>query len=608
MIDMEEMNITPNEELLNKTVEGQTVHPETTQMKSYSDEELATMTCSEIVDAVALMSQQDTLPQRREIDALRKAFEKKKSLYAEKKDSEQVALFEQAEIQESRLKDLLATYKVRYSQFLEEQQKEQEENFKRKSQLIERFRAIVNSNDDFETIRVHYRELIDEWKSIGIVPEAKYTELQNEYIHLNEAFYDLRKLNDDFRSYDFKKNLESKRELIERAKELSEMSDIFQASKELQDLHRQWKETGPVAKELRETIWEEFNGYSHAIHHKLQQHFDNRREQEESNLEEKKKLCETLEAIEYDKLKTVSSWSDETKKVLELQAKWKEIGHAPKGVNEEIFARYRASCDFFFKNKELFFRKLREEQSANIEAMKKIVEQAESLASSQDWNATSNKLKALQQEWKKLGHTPKKEGNELWERMRAACNTFFEAKKLQNADRNQEQSNNLNQKREIIAKIEALLAEEMSEGMSDLRERLNNLTAEFNAVGHVPFHEKEKIYKLFRATVDKVYEKFHLSRNQQRMGNYRTDIEALVESGDKRKLRDELDKLTRAKERYERELHTTTSSMDLFTSNSKWGDSMLKDIEQKQQRLGRDIDMIKEKIALVKQKMQEIKE
>ncbi len=604
---MEQTNKTPNEEVLetkNEPTTGAIEQPST--FKSYTPEEVEAMTCPEIVDAIVLMSQQDVLPPRREIDALKRAFEKKKNEYASSSEQEHMALLEEAEVQESRLKDLLQTYKERYKQQLEEAQKEQENNFERKMTLIATLREIVESEADFQTIRTRYHELMDTWRSIGLVPESKYANMQQEFNLWTEKFYDLKQINDEFRSYDFKKNLQLKRDLIDRAKELSETADVVEASKELQELHRQWKEIGPVEKELREQIWQEFNEYSRIIHKKRQEFFDNRLAQEETNLEAKKSLCERVEALEFDKLKTMRAWQEVTEKVLAIQAEWKTIGAAPKSENVSIYARFRAACDFFFETKASFFKQTREEYDENIEAKKRIVAEAEALATSEEWNKTADKLKALQTEWKKIGPTPKKVGDELWAKFRSACDTFFDAKKAQTAGRSEEQGKNLELKREVIAKVQALAEEESEAGaQQQQRERLNALVAEFNEIGHVPFKEKEKVYKAFHKAVDKVYEKLQISRNQQQIEHFEESLDALVQSGDIRKLKEQLEQLYRVRERLDKEMQTTSSSMDLFSSTSKWGDSMIKEIEHKKQRLSRDLIVIKEKIALLKEKIKD---
>lgn len=603
---MEQTNKTSNEEVLatkNELTEG--AMEQTPAFKSYTPEEIEAMTCPEIVDAIVLMSQQDVLPPRREVDALKRAFEKKKAEYADATDEANVALLEQAEIQESRLKDLLQTYKERYKQQLEEVQKEQENNFEKKMALIATLREIVESNADFQTIRTRYHELMESWRSIGQVPESKYSNMQQEFTLWTERFYDLKQINDEFRSYDFKKNLQAKKDLIERAKELCNCTDVVEASKELQELHRLWKETGPVEKELREEIWQEFNEFSRTIHKKRQEFFDNRLAQEEANLEAKKALCERVESLDIEKLKTMRAWQEATEKVLAVQAEWKTIGIAPKSDNASIYARFRAACDFFFETKASFFKQTREEYSENIEAKKQIVAEAEALATSQEWNKTADRLKALQAEWKKIGPTPKKVGDELWAKLRTACDTFFEAKKNQTSSRSEEQHKNLELKREIIAKIEKLTEEGKEGNPQEQRERLNALTAEFNEAGHVPFKEKEKIYKAFHKAVDKVYEKLQISRNQQHIEHFSESIESLVQSGDVRKLKEQLEHLYRIRERIEKEMQTTSSSIELFSSTSKWGDSMIKEIEHKKQRLDRDFAVIKEKIALLREKIKE---
>ncbi len=606
---MEEMNTTPNEEIV-KDMPEQTNEKKPAEVSAnYSTEKLNSMSCPELVDAIALLTQQEKLPTRKEIDALKNAFERKKHFYAAQENDTQKALYEEAEIHESRLKDLVASFKERYKAFIAEQQREQEENFEKKTLLLERLKNIINSDDDFDTIRAQYSEFITEWRGIGFVPEAKYSDLQNEYIHLNETFYDLKKINDEFRSYDFKKNLEAKRELIEQAKKLSEdKENILVANKELQELHRQWKETGPVEKEIREEIWKEFNEYSKSIHTQIQAHFDNKKEIEVENLEKKKAICEKIEATDFEKLTRPNHWSDATKEIIALQAEWKTIGLVPKANNEEIYTRYRAACDFFFNNKESFFKKMHDEYSVNIEAKKKIIEKAQELSTSTDWNNTARHLKALQADWKKSGPVPRKMSDELWKEFRTACDTFFTAMKENNAGKSSEQLENLKKKKELIAKAETLIETLENLSADEIKKESNEIIKEFNATGHVPFKEKQKIYDRFHGAIDKIFEKAQLSRNQEKVNSFEAHIDELIEAGDTSTVRQEITNMTRFKNRAEAELATKESNMGLFTSNTKWGDSMLKEIDIKQDRLRRELKVVDQKIRIAKQKLKELRE
>ncbi|WP_315333898.1 DUF349 domain-containing protein [Porphyromonas endodontalis] len=612
---MEDTNLMPQEKNLNTTapdaaeattpeapVNGADHSTESPAYKTFSYEEIEAMTCPQIVDAIALMSQSEVLPSRRDVDALKKGFDRKKSAYERAETDEAKAQLEEAKLHENRLHDILETYRLRYQQNLEEERKKQEENYELKRQLIETLRSIVSSQDDFSTIRTQYYELEEKWKSIGQVPEAKYNDLQAEYSRLREEYYDLRQMNEESRAYDFRKNLEAKQDLIAQAEELSTREDIIEACKELQQLHREWKEIGPVEKSMREEIWARFNELSHDLNRRRQEFFDNRNAQEEANLSAKQEICLAIESLPIDSFNNASKWKSATEQVLKLQEQWKETGHAPRSESNEIYKRFRSACNFFFDTKAQFFQTLREQYDQADTTKRKIIEEAEALASSTDWNKTAKRLKELQEEWRKAGRSSKRVGDELWARFRTACDTFFEARKKQGNARNTEQVACLKEKREIISEIEALTEEEGTP-QEEMRSKLNALMERFNAVGHVPYRDKEKVYNAYYRAVDKVYEKFQMERNQRRLEAFASDIDSM--GGDLKKLEDELERLYRTRERMSKELQTSTGNLDLFSVSSKWGDSMMRDIEQKQQRLKRDLASVGEKIRLLQEAVKE---
>ncbi len=609
---MEDTNLKPQEEILGMESsvapapstsldarEKRAEHPmPAPAYKTYSSEEIESMTCPQLVDAIALMTQSEVMPSRKDVDALKKGFDRKKSM-CEKADTDEArAALEEIKLHESRLRDILEAYRTRHQQYLEEELRSQEVNYERKRELIDALRTIISSQDDFASIRTRYYDIEEEWKSIGLVPESKYNDLQAEYSKLREDYYDLRQMNEESRAYDFRKNLEAKNDLIAQAEALVESEDILEACKELQQLHREWKEIGPVEKSVRDEIWARFNALSHELNKRRQEYFDKRNEEEEANLKAKQEICVAVESLDLDSFNTVSKWQSVTDEVLKYQAQWKETGKAPRSESNEVYKRFRAACNLFFERKAIFFKTLREQYNDADAKKRKIIEEAESLATSTEWNKTAKRLIELQEEWRQAGRSSKKVGDDLWARFRAACDTFFEARKTQGAARNTEQTANLKRKREIIAEIEALVSLE-NVPQEEMRSKLNGLTEQFNAVGHVPYRDKEKVYNAYYRAVDKVYEKFQMERNQRRLEAFASDVDEM--HGDVKKMEEELERLYRTRERMSKELQTSTGNLDLFSVSSKWGDSMMRDVEQKQQRLKRDLVSIGEKIRLLRE-------
>lgn len=574
--------------------------------KTYAHEEIEAMSCPQIVEIIAQMTQGEVLPPRKEVDMLTKAFDRKLKDLERSEEPDLAPQAEEAKVHEGRLKDILIAYRARYQQFQEEEQKRQEANLEHKKNLLTSLKDIIAANqDDFQALHTQYVALEAEWKSVGAIPEANTKEIQDEYYKLREEYYDLRHINDEIRAYDFRKNLQYKEGIIAQAEALQSCKDPVLASKELQQLHREWKEIGPVEKSLREELWSKFNAISHEINKQCQAYFDNRNAQEEENLEKKKALCETLEKMPIDSYKQPNAWRKATEEVLALQKQWKEVGSAPRSQNNAIYERFRAACDYFFHTKETFFKGLSEAYAQSEEKKRKLIAQAEALADSTDWNKTAKQLIALQEEWRKAGHSSKRTSDELWNQFRVACDKFFNARKEQFRARDQEQAANLKAKREVIVAIEALIQEEGTP-KEEIRTQLATLVERYNEIGHVPYRDKEKVYRAYRKALDDVYAKFQMERNQRRLEAFTSNVEGM--EGDLRKMKDELEKLLYARDRMAKELQTASGNMDLFTSSSKWGNSVLKDIEQKQERLKKDLITIQEKIRILREAMQQEKD
>ena len=409
-----------------------------------------------------------------------------------------------------------------------------------------------------------------------------------------EQFYDLLNLNREAREYDFKKNLDLKTKLCEAAEKLDEEPDVISAFHQLQELHQQYREIGPVAKELREEIWARFKAASTVINKKHQQHFESLRQQEETNLARKTELCEKVEAIGKEENNTANDWEKRTKEIMEIQAEWKTIGFAPQKMNVKIFERFRAACDDFFNRKAEFFKQLKERLAENAAKKKALVEKAQALCDSTEWKSTSDKLIALQKEWKTIGTTQKKIGDQLWNDFLTACNKFFEARNAANAGTRNEEHANLAKKRGIIEQLKAL-AEEAGD---NLQEKVQQLIAEYNAVGHVPFKEKDKVYTEFHEIVDKLYKEFHISNARRRLDNFKSNLKNVAKRGEDA-LDSERGRLMRRYEQLKQEIQTYENNLGFLNASSKKGNSLIDEMNRKVQKLKDDAQLVREKIKAI---------
>ena len=409
-----------------------------------------------------------------------------------------------------------------------------------------------------------------------------------------EQFYDLLNLNREAREYDFKKNLDLKTKLCEAAEKLDEEPDVISAFHQLQELHQQYREIGPVAKELREEIWARFKAASTVINKKHQQHFESLRQQEETNLARKTELCEKVEAIGKEENNTANDWEKRTKEIMEIQTEWKTIGFAPQKMNVKIFERFRAACDDFFNRKAEFFKQLKERLAENAAKKKALVEKAQALCDSTEWKSTSDKLIALQKEWKTIGTTQKKIGDQLWNDFLTACNKFFEARNAANAGTRNEEHANLAKKRGIIEQLKAL-AEEAGD---NLQEKVQQLIAEYNAVGHVPFKEKDKVYTEFHEIVDKLYKEFHISNARRRLDNFKSNLKNVAKRGEDA-LDSERGRLMRRYEQLKQEIQTYENNLGFLNASSKKGNSLIDEMNRKVQKLKDDAQLVREKIKAI---------
>ena len=472
---------------------------------------------------------------------------------------------------------------------------EKEANLKRKLEIIDRVKEMTVDADVADKSYKEFKELQAEWKTIGEVPEGKATEIWKSYQMEVEKFYDLLRLNYEFRNYDFKKNLEIKTAICEAAERLADVEDPVSAFHQLQQLHQQFRETGPVAKDLREEVWTRFKAASTVVNKRHQEHFETLKAQEEENLAKKTALCEKMETLDLEKLKTFGDWDKKTKEVLDLQAEWKTIGFTPRKVNAKIFERFRTACDNFFQKKSEYFKQLRETWAANLAEKTKLCEEAEALKDSTDWTATTNKMIELQKQWKTIGPTAHKVSEAVWKRFNDACNAFFNAKNAVLGNQREEENANLEKKNAIIAELEKILAE----GAENAQEKVHELTAQWGEIGHVPFRKKDAIYKKYREALDRLRTEFHINAGRRNVENFRN---RMAEKGGNQ-LERELSRLKTTYENKVDEIKNYETNLSFFSSKSKTGNALVDDIQRKIGRLKEDLKIIQEKIAAVKEQI-----
>lgn len=477
---------------------------------------------------------------------------------------------------------------------------EKQQNLKRKQEIIERIKALAATPEDADKGYNEVKELQAEWKELKAVPAENATELWKNYQLYTEQFYDQLRLNHEMRAYDFKKNLEIKTHLCEAAEKLADVEDPISAFHQLQKLHQEYRETGPVAKELRDEIWKRFKDASTVINKRHQDHFEAIKAKEEENLAKKTELCQQVEALEFDGLKTYAQWEEMTKQVLAIQAEWKTVGFTPRKVNAEIFERFRMACDRFFQAKTAYFKANREKLNANLTAKNALIEKAEALKDSTDWGATTNKFVELQKEWKAIGPVAHKVSDAIWKRFNDACNYFFEQKNAANAGQRKEEEANLELKKGVIAELEKLV----ENASDDLLKSVRELQARWNEIGHVPYSKKEKMYRRYRELCDKIYDTLHETAGRRRMDNFRKNV---ADKGGSELIR-ERGRLQNALENKKQEIQNYETNLTFFRSSSKKGNSLVADIEKKVERLKEDLNEIVEKIKAVNEQIKAEKE
>lgn len=501
----------------------------------------------------------------------------------------------QTDCVEEEFKNIMSVIKEKRSALTAELEKQKEMNLQVKLSIIEELKELVESPDDANKSYTEFKKLQQQWNEVKLVPQAKVNELWKNYQLYVEKFYDLLKLNNEFREYDFKKNLEIKTHLCEAAEKLADEADVVSAFHQLQKLHQEFRDTGPVAKELRDEIWARFKAASTNVNRRHQQHFEALKEVEQHNLDQKTVICEIIEAIDYKELTNFASWESKTQEVIALQNKWKTIGFAPQKMNVKIFERFRKACDEFFRKKGEFFKSLKEGMNENLEKKRALCEKAEALKDSTDWKATADELTKLQKEWKTIGPVAKKYSDAVWKRFISACDYFFEQKNKATSSQRSVEQENLEKKKAIIEKLNAIDDQMDTEEATQL---VRDLMKEWNGIGHVPFKEKDRIYKQYHSQVDKLFEHFNISVSNKKLSNFKSTISSIQE-GSPQALYREREKLVRAFDNMKNELQTYENNLGFLTTSSKKGNSLLTEINRKVEKLKADIELVKEKIKVV---------
>ena len=556
---------------------------------------------AEIIERLKEIVGNDENPTKEELDHLKTSFYK---LHIAEREAQQKAYLEAGgdpnkyvlvpDEAEDVFKAEMGVIKERRAKLFLQQEAEKQENLEKKLNIIERIKNMASSPEEANKNYNEFKELQQQWKDIKNVPADKANELWRNYQLYVEQYYDQLNLNREAREYDFKKNLGIKNHLCEAAEKLAEEPDVISAFHQLQELHQQFREVGPVAKELRDEVWTRFKAASTVINKRHQQHFDELRAKEEDNLVKKTALCEKVEDIVKDEHKGANEWEKLTKEIIDIQAEWKKIGFAPQKMNVKIFERFRAACDDFFSKKAAFFKEMKQRYNENIAKKQSLIEKAEALMESTDWKVTTDKMIALQKEWKTIGAVPKKAGDELWSKFLEACNKFFEARNAANAGTRNEERTNLDKKKAIISQLKELV-----EGsVDDLQEKVKGLVDEYAKIGHVPYKEKDKLYKQYHEVLDKLYDDLHVTTAKRKLDNFKSNLKNVVKRGEDA-LDNERGRLMRRYEGLKQEINTYENNLGFLNASSKKGNSLIDEMNRKVQRLKDDMELIKQKIKTI---------
>ncbi len=561
----------------------------------------------EVLERIREIAHNDENPEKDEVEYLKSTFYR---LHIAEREEQQKAYLEEGgdpekyqvrpdDVEEA-FKAEMQVIKEKRAKLFQKQEEERANNLKHREEIIEKIKNMATSPEEANKSFNAFKQLQQEWKEIGAVPPEKANETWKTYQLYVEQFYDLLNLNREAREYDFKKNLEQKTRLCEEAEKLAEETDIISAFHQLQELHAQYRETGPVAKDLRDEIWTRFKNASTVINKKHQQHFEELRAREEENLTKKTALCEKVEAIAKEENKGTADWEKHSQEIIAIQQEWKTIGFAPQKMNVKIFERFRTACDDFFGRKAEYFKEIKKRFAENAEKKRVLVEKAKALADSTDWKSTSDKIIALQKEWKTIGTVPKKLGDRLWNDFLAACNQFFEARNAANAGSRNEEHTNLDKKRDIIAKLKAMI----EDAGDDVQAKVQALIDEYNTVGHVPYKDKDKVYKEYHEVLDKVYDTLHIKQTRRRLDNFKNNLRNVAKRGEDA-VDNERARLMRRYEQLKQEVTTYENNLGFLNIASKKGNSLVEEMNRKVQKLKDEVQLVFDKIKAIDQQARE---
>lgn len=599
-MEVNETNRPLTEAPMENTIETPVPTVEETEKEMYTPKQ----TLEEVVQRLKEINEKNDLTDKQEIDSLKQTFyklQKAKTEAARKAfidgGGKAEDFIQEAEPAEEEFKTVMNAIKEKRNALAAAQEKEKEENLTKKLGILERMKYLTESQEDTNKIYDEFKKLQQEWNEVGQIPVAKVNELWKTYQLYTEKFYDMVKLNNEFREYDFKKNLEQKTRLCEAAEKLAEEPDVISAFHQLQKLHQEFRAIGPVAKDLREAIWTRFKAASTVVNKRHQQHFEELKEKEQHNLDQKTVICEIVEGMEYDTFTTFADWEEKTQEILALQAKWKTIGYAPQKMNVKIFERFRAACDEFFRRKAAFFKSVKETMAANLEKKKALCEKAEALKDSTNWKETADILTKLQKEWKTIGPVAKKHSDAVWKRFIGACDYFFEQKNKATSSQRTEEVENQAKKEEVIKRMAALEASGTSDEAT--AEQVRALMKEWNSIGFVPFKEKDRLYKEFHGLVDKLFDRLHMSATEKRLSSVRT------EGNKESNLYRDRERLVRTYEGLKNDIQTYENNLGFLNSSSKKGNTLVADNTRKIERLKKDMELVLNKIKAIDESLKE---
>ena len=607
MTDIEKNNIP--EQPVDAPVESQmpeaVAEPVVEAAEETTPEPAKRLTKEEILNRLKEIENDVESASRVEIDGLKQAFYKIHVSEAEEAKQQFIAnggaeadFLPTPDPMEEEFKQIMSAIKEKRNQSNAELEKQKEMNLQVKLSIIEELKDLIESPEDPNKNYAEFKRLQQQWNEVTLIPQGKANELWKNYQLHVENFYDLLKLGHELRDYDFRKNLEAKTRLCEQAEALADVQDVIQAFNQLQSLHQEWKETGPVAKDLRDEIWDRFKAASTVINKRHQAHFEALKAVEEKNLADKTALCEELEGIHVDELKTFADWDAVTKKIIDLQARWKTIGYAPQKMNTQIFERFRQGCDAFFEQKAQFFRELKESLAVNLARKKELVEQAEALKDSTDWRATGDALVKLQKQWKEIGAVPRKYSETLWKRFVGACDQFFEARQEATAGQREQEKTSLEKKKNIISQLRELAQQEGE----DILQQVRQLQQQWNEAGHVPFRDKDKLYKEYREICDKIYDALNVSQAKRRLNNFRAGLAQKIEK-EGSNLGNERNRMMHAYEKLRDEIKTYENNLGFLTTSSKKGNAMVDAMKKKVDKLRDELNLLAQKIKAVDEQM-----